>query len=104
MKVWYQWFYLSLVFAVGGLINYLNGKPIIAAIIQVCITAVLFLSSSSATKKEKKEKGISMHQYRRNLFPTYLVSLFDYHHVFVSMIHVSVFCSNALNNKSQFVR
>jgi|LSQX01.2.fsa_nt_gb hypothetical protein len=58
MKVWYQWFYLSLVFAVGGLINYLNGKPIIAAIIQVCITAVLAFIQFFCDKKGEKGKKV----------------------------------------------
>lgn len=41
MKKWYQWFYLSLIFAAGGIWNSLEGRQIIAAVAQVGITASL---------------------------------------------------------------
>lgn len=50
MYKWYQWFYLSICFAIGGVINYFNGKGITAAIAQY----FLQLFSSYATVKAKK--------------------------------------------------
>lgn len=41
MKKWYQWIYLSLGFALGGIINYFDGRQTIAAVIQVCVTLAL---------------------------------------------------------------
>lgn len=43
MKKWYLWLGLTLIFAIGGIINYFDGKSIKGSIIQVCITVVLAL-------------------------------------------------------------
>ena len=56
MKKWYQWFYLSLGFAVGGIINYLEDKQIVAAIIQVSITITLGFIQFLCDKKGEKGK------------------------------------------------
>ncbi len=56
MKKWYQWFYLSIIFAVGGIINYLNDKQIIAAIIQVGITFILAFTQFICEKKGERGK------------------------------------------------
>ena len=54
MKKWYQWFYLSLAFAIGGVINYLDGRQIIAAVIQVSITAILAIIQFLCDQKDEK--------------------------------------------------
>jgi len=57
MKKWYQWFYLSLAFTVGGILNYLDGRQITAAIIQVSITVALgFIQFFCDQKGEKGKK------------------------------------------------
>ena len=58
MKAWYQWLYLSLCYAVGGVINYYNNRPIISAIVGVCITAVLAFVQLFCDKKGEKGKKI----------------------------------------------
>ena len=58
MKAWYQWFYLSLCYAVGGVINYYYNKQIISAIVGVCITAVLAFVQLFCDKKGEKGKKI----------------------------------------------
>ena len=64
MKKWYQWFYLSIVFAIGGIINYFDGRQIIAAIVQVSITVVFgfiqFLCDRKGEKGKKVFKYISI--------------------------------------------
>lgn len=64
MNKWYQWFYLSLGFAVGGIINYLEDKQIVAAVIQVGITLALgfiqFLCDKKGEKGKKAFKYISI--------------------------------------------
>jgi len=56
MKKWYQWFYLSIAFAVGGFINYLDGKGITSLVIQVGITIVLAFIQFLCDKKGEKGK------------------------------------------------
>ena len=57
MKKWYQWFYLSIIFAIGGIINYFDGRQIIAAIVQVSITVVFgFIQFFCDRKGEKGNK------------------------------------------------
>ena len=64
MKKWYQWFYLSIVFAIGGIINYFDGRQIIAVIVQVSITVVFgfiqFLCDRKGEKGKKVFKYISI--------------------------------------------
>ena len=58
MKKWYQWFYLSIVFAIGGIINYFDGRQIIAAIVQVSITVAFgFIQFFCDRKGEKGKKA-----------------------------------------------
>lgn len=57
MKKWYQWFYLSIAFAIGGMINYLTHRQITAAILQVTITVSLgFIQLFCDRKSEKGQK------------------------------------------------
>ena len=56
MKKWYQWFCLSLVFAVGGILNYLDGRQIIAAVIQVSVTVIFAFIQLLCDKKGEKGK------------------------------------------------
>jgi len=64
MKKWYQWFYLSILFAIGGIINYFDGRQIIAAIVQVSITVVFgfiqFFCDRNGEKGKKVFKYISI--------------------------------------------
>ena len=64
MKKWYQWFYLSLGFAVGGILSFLDGKRIIASVLQVSITFVLafvqFLCDEKGEAGKKTFKYISI--------------------------------------------
>ena len=58
MKKWYQWFWLSIVFAVGGAVNCLNGRQITAAVIQVSITVIFaFVQLFCDGKGEKGKKA-----------------------------------------------
>lgn len=58
MKKWYQWFYLSIVFAIGGIINHFNGRQIIAAIVQVSVTVAFgFIQFFCDRKGEKGKKA-----------------------------------------------
>jgi len=57
MKKWYQWFYLSLGFAAGGIINYFDGKQTTGALIQVSITVAFgFLQFFCDRKGERGRK------------------------------------------------
>ena len=58
MKRWYQWFYLSLAFASGGVINYLDGRQIVAAVIQVSITATLAMIQFLCDQKGEKGRKV----------------------------------------------
>ena len=58
MKKWYMWFGLSLIFAIGGLLNYLDGKQVIAAIIQVSVTIILAFAQLFCDKKGEKGKKV----------------------------------------------
>ena len=58
MKKWYQWFYLSIIFAIGGIINYFDGRQIVAAIVPVSITVVFgFIQFLCDRKGEKGKKA-----------------------------------------------
>ena len=56
MKRWYQWLYLSLAFAFGGFLNYLNGKQILASVLQVSLTAILALVQFLCDKNGERGK------------------------------------------------
>jgi hypothetical protein len=64
MKKWYQWFYLSLIFAIGGILSYFDGRGITAAIIQISITVILgftqFLCDQKGETGKKVFKYISI--------------------------------------------
>ena len=58
MKKWYQWFYVALGFAVGGVINYCQGKQIIASVIQVsCMVIMAMIQFFCDQKGEKGKKA-----------------------------------------------
>lgn len=54
MKKWYYWFFLTLIFAVGGIWNYFDGKQIVAPVIQVGITVILAFVQLYYDKKKKQ--------------------------------------------------
>lgn len=56
MKKWYQWFFLSIILGFCGVLNYLDGKSIIAAIIQVPVTAILGIAQFICQKKGEAGK------------------------------------------------
>jgi len=58
MKKWYQWFYLSIGFAVGGILNYIDGRQIIASVIQVGITSTLAFIQFLCDRKGEKGKKV----------------------------------------------
>ena len=58
MKKWYQWFYLSIAFAIGGMINYLTHRQITAAILQVTITVALGFIQHFCDRHGEKGKKI----------------------------------------------
>ena len=58
MKKWYQWFYLSLGFAVGGILNYIDGRQMTASVIQVGITLTLAFIQFLCEKKGEKGKKV----------------------------------------------
>lgn len=58
MKMWYQWFYLSLVYAFGGIINYLENKQIVGSVILVGITLTLGFIQFLCDKKGAKGKKV----------------------------------------------
>ena len=61
MKKWYQWFYLSVGFAIGGILNYFDGRQIVASIIQVSITVILGFIQFLCDKKGAKGKKVFNH-------------------------------------------
>ena len=57
MNKWYQWLYLSLCFAIDGIVNYLEGRQMIAAVVQVSITlAFAFIQLFCDQRGEKGKK------------------------------------------------
>lgn len=57
MSKWYLWFILSGVFALGGILNYFEGRSILAAVIQVSMTVLLaFLQLFCDRMGEKGKK------------------------------------------------
>ena len=61
MNKWYQWLYLSLCFAIGGIVNYLEGRQTIAAVVQVSITlAFAFIQLFCDRRGEKGKKAFRL--------------------------------------------
>lgn len=56
MRQWYQWLYLSIGFGLGGLLNYLEGRKITAAILSVAIFVFLAFAQLICDKKGQKGK------------------------------------------------
>lgn len=61
MRKWYLWLLLAGVFAIGGLLNYWEGRSITAAIIQVIVTVLMAVVQYFCDKKG--EKGKKVFQY-----------------------------------------
>ncbi|MBQ7087874.1 MAG: hypothetical protein IJM96_10415 [Clostridia bacterium] len=64
MKKWYLWFVLAAVYALGGVLNYLDGKSITGAIVQVSIASALafiqFFCDRNGEKGKKTFKYIAI--------------------------------------------
>lgn len=58
MKKWYQWFYLSLGFAAGGILNYFDGRSITPSLISVGIFLTLAIIQFLCEKKGEKGKKV----------------------------------------------
>lgn len=58
MKKWYQWFYLSLGFALGGILNYFDGRRITAAVLQVSITLILGIIQFFCDKRGEQGRAV----------------------------------------------
>lgn len=58
MKKWYYWFILTLVFAIGGAINYFDGKSILGAVVQVSVTVFLAVVQLLCDRKGECGKRI----------------------------------------------
>lgn len=58
MKKWYLWLLLAFCFAVGGVINYFDGKSIFAQVIQVIITVILSFVQLLCDRYGEKGKKI----------------------------------------------
>ena len=58
MKRWYQWFYLSLGFAAGGILSYCNGKSITPSLMSVAVFLILGLIQFLCEKKGEKGKKV----------------------------------------------
>lgn len=58
MKKWYYWLTFSLIFAVGGVVNYLDGRQIIASVLQVGLTVILAFTQLFCQRKGEKGKKV----------------------------------------------
>jgi len=58
MKKWYQWLYMTFIFTVGGIVNYIDGRQIIASVIQVGITLTLAFTQFLCDKNGEKGKKV----------------------------------------------
>lgn len=58
MKKWYLWLVLALVFAVSGIINYFDGRSVLAQVIQVSIAVILAFIQLLCDRKGAKGKKL----------------------------------------------
>ena len=58
MKKWYLWLVLALVFAISGIINYFDGRSVLAQVIQISITIILAFIQLLCDKKGEKGKKV----------------------------------------------
>ena len=58
MKKWYHWLFLALIFALGGVLNFLTDRQILASVIQVCITVALGFTQLFCERKGEKGKQV----------------------------------------------
>ncbi len=58
MKKWYLWLVIGLIFAIGGVINYFDGRSILGQVIQVSITVILAFIQLLCDRKGEKGKKI----------------------------------------------
>lgn len=56
MKKWYLWLVLAFVFAISGIINYFDGRNILAQVIQTSIAIILAFIQLLCDKKGAKGK------------------------------------------------
>lgn len=58
MNKWYQWFYITICWAIGGIINYFDGKPIIGSVVAMGISVLFaFIQFFCYRKGEKGRKA-----------------------------------------------
>ena len=58
MKKWYQWFYLALGFAAGGMLNHFDGRSFAPSFLPVTISLILALIQFLCEKKGEKGKKV----------------------------------------------
>ena len=58
MKKWYLWLVLALVFAISGIMNYIDDRSVLAQVIQVSIAILLAFIQLICDKKGEKGKKI----------------------------------------------
>lgn len=58
MKKWYLWLVLALIYALSGVLNYLDGKSITGAIVQVSIVTVLAVAQLVCDRNGEKGKRV----------------------------------------------
>lgn len=58
MKKWYLWLLLSLIFAVGGVLNYLEERSIIGSAIQVGLTVLLAIAQLICDRHGEQGKKV----------------------------------------------
>lgn len=58
MKKWYLWLGLALIYAIGGVINYFDGKRVSAQVIQVSIVVILAFIQLLCDRKGEKGKKV----------------------------------------------
>jgi len=58
MKKWYLWLVLGLIFAIGGVINFFDGRSILGQVIQVSITVLLAFIQFLCDRKGEKGKKV----------------------------------------------
>lgn len=58
MKKWYLWLVLALAFAIGGVVNYIDGRSVIAQVVQVSISIILAVIQLLCERKGEKGKKV----------------------------------------------
>ena len=58
---WYLWFLMALCWVIGGIINYFDGRSILAAVLQVSVT--VFMAVAQLLCERHGEKGKRIFRY-----------------------------------------